>query len=121
MFTHGVNVPPVLAIAVVDMYATSRVGAAGVGTNAVRPRNVNGHRFLPGSRRESHPPAPTDPHVSLSTHTARAVWLDGAAPQYRQWANSSGFRVRTPCSHARVLLGLRASRLYFHRAQRSRW
>ena len=34
---------------------------------------VNGHRFLPGSRRESHPPAPTDPHVSLSTHTARAV------------------------------------------------
>jgi hypothetical protein len=31
----------------------------------------------PGSRRESHPPAPTDPHVSLSTHTARAVQLSG--------------------------------------------
>ena len=30
-------------------------------------------RLAPGSRRESHPPAPTDPHVSLSTHTARAV------------------------------------------------
>jgi hypothetical protein len=32
---------------------------------------------LPGSRRGSHPPAPTDPHVSLSTHTARAVQLSG--------------------------------------------
>src|SRR5450631_543411 len=31
----------------------------------------------PGNRRESHPPAPTDPHVSLSTHTARAVQLSG--------------------------------------------
>src|SRR6266511_5407956 len=31
----------------------------------------------PGSRRESHPPAPTDPQVSLSTHTARAVQLLG--------------------------------------------
>ena len=57
---------------------------------------VNGHQVLPGSRRESHPPAPTDPHVSLSTHTARAVWLEDAAPQYRQCTNSSGFRVRRP-------------------------
>src|SRR5450755_923512 len=59
--------------------------------------NVDGgHGKLPGGRRESHPPAPTDPHVSLSTHTARAVWLEDAAPQYRQCTNSSGFRVRIP-------------------------
>ena len=42
----------------------------------------------PGSRRESHPPAPTDPHVSLSTHTARAVQLAGrsaaVAPMHEQ-------------------------------------
>ena len=36
-----------------------------------------GQQASPGSRRESHPPAPTDPHVSLSTHTARAVRLSG--------------------------------------------
>ena len=36
-----------------------------------------GQQASPGSRRESHPPAPTDPHVSLSTHTARAVQLSG--------------------------------------------
>ena len=51
---------------------------------------------LPGSRREFHPPAPTDPHVSLSTHTARAVRLEDAAPQYRQCTNSSGFLAWMP-------------------------
>src|SRR5262249_6868520 len=75
----------------------------------------------PGSRRESHPPAPTDPHVSLSTHTARTIRLQDSAVRYLQCANSSGFRVWTPRSHTRALLALRASRLYFHRAQRIRW
>jgi hypothetical protein len=36
---------------------------------------------LPGSGRESHPPAPTDPDVSLSAHPARAVQSSGL--QYR--------------------------------------
>jgi hypothetical protein len=39
MFTPDAKAPPPLAIAVVDMYATRRAGAAGVGTNAVRPRD----------------------------------------------------------------------------------
>ena len=36
---------------------------------------------LPGRRRESHPPSPTDPDVSLSAHPARAVQLSGRVPQ----------------------------------------
>jgi hypothetical protein len=51
---------------------------------------------LPGSRRESHPPAPTDPHVSLSTHTARAVRLSGqsaAVPPVHE-------QLGVPCSDA---------------------
>src|SRR5213075_1198217 len=95
--------------------STALFAPGGSGTGVSLAGGVNGHRVLPGSRREFHPPAPTDPHVSLSTHTARAVWLEDAAPQYRQCANSSGFRFRTPCSHVRARLGLRASRLYFHR------
>src|SRR5262245_30147567 len=79
------------------------------------------HVCPPGSRGESHPPAPTDPHVSLSTHTARTIRLQDSAVRYLQCANSSGFRVWTPRSHTRALLALRASRLYFRRAQRIRW
>src|SRR5262249_46819787 len=86
------------------------------GSSPVAPAEVP-----PGSRRESHPPAPTDPHVSLSTHTARTIRLQDSAVRYLQCANSSGFRVWTPRSHTRALLALRASRLYFHRAQRIRW
>ena len=47
-------------------------------------------------RGDSHGRRHTDPHVSLSTHTARAVRLEDTAPQYLQCTNSSGFRVRRP-------------------------
>lgn len=57
-----------------------------------------GHRILPSGRRESHPPTPTDPHVSLSTHTARAIRLQATALPYLQCTNSSRCRVRAPCS-----------------------
>ena len=36
---------------------------------------------LPGRRRGSHPPSPTDPDVSLSAYPARAVQLSGRVPQ----------------------------------------
>jgi hypothetical protein len=36
---------------------------------------------LPGRRRGSHPPSPTDPDVSLSAYLARAVQLSGRVPQ----------------------------------------
>jgi hypothetical protein len=42
--------------------------------------------ILPGRRRESHPPSPTDPDVNLSAHPARAVQLPDlstAAPSAR--------------------------------------
>src|SRR3954451_12077516 len=35
---------------------------------------------VPGRRRESHPPPPTDPDVNLSAHPARAVQLSGRVP-----------------------------------------
>ena len=36
---------------------------------------------MPGRRRESHPPSPTDPDVNLSAHPARAAQLSGRVPQ----------------------------------------
>jgi hypothetical protein len=77
-------------------------------------------KILPGRRRGSHPPPPTDPDVSLSAHPARAVQFQVV---YRivQWANRSGARCRTPASHAFARWSLRLSRLYFHLAQRTRW
>ena len=67
--------------------APDRVAAvASLGVPAVALPGMHGDP--PGSRRESHPPAPTDPHVSLSTHTARAVQLAGrsaaVAPVHEQ-------------------------------------
>ena len=69
----------------------------------------------------SQPPAPTDPHVSLSTHTARVVQLYQGSAQCLQCTNSSGSLVRTPRNHVRARGPLRSSRLYFHLAHRTRW
>src|SRR6266511_3010780 len=56
---------------------------------------------LPGRRRESHPPSPTDPDVSLAAHPARAVQSSGHQYRSSQCANRSGDRCWTPFSHAR--------------------
>src|SRR6266568_5165098 len=47
----------------------------------------------PGSGRESHPPAPTDPDVNLSIHPARAVQLSDQRRNL-QCANNQGARLR---------------------------
>jgi len=73
----------------------------------------------PGGRRESHPPAPTEPCVSLSTYTARAIQPQGRAPA-RQWANRTGSRSATASSHAHTRFLDPRSRLYFFFAHRSR-
>src|SRR4051794_3666181 len=49
-------------------------------------RQVTLKETVPGRRRESHPPPPTDPDVNLSAHPARAVQssvLSTAAPSVR--------------------------------------
>ena len=53
----------------------------------------------PGSGRESHPPAPTDPDVNLSVHPARAAQLSGrgAVPPVREQAGRSFCDGGQPC------------------------
>src|SRR5665213_3451819 len=67
------------------------------------------------------PPAPTDPHVSLSTHTARVVQFYRGSAQCLQCTNSSGSLSRTPRNHARARRGARSRRLYFLCDHRTRW
>jgi hypothetical protein len=43
----------------------------------LQPRDTTAHP--PGSRRGSHPPAPTDPYVSLSAYTAPAILITRSA------------------------------------------
>jgi len=63
---------------------------------------------LPGGRGESHPPAPTDPDVSLSTHPARAT--RPAASRRRPWRISAGPpKSWLPHQTARVAQPLRSS------------
>ena len=44
---------------------------------------------MPGRRRESHPPSPTDPDVSLAAHPARAVQSSGLQYRSAQCAKES--------------------------------
>ena len=117
---HGATFPTTLTTTALDRSSSGWFTASAC-TTAAEGHRPNSSGSSPGSRRESHPPAPTDPHVSLSTHTARAVSCQDGALQYRQCTNISGSLERTPYNHAHARLPLRCSRLYFHLAQRTRW
>ena len=68
--------------------AVAGVAGDGIGimhrTAAARPGGARriGRSSTPGSGRESHPPAPTDPDVNLAIHPARAVQLSGCVSQF---------------------------------------
>ena len=55
-------------------------------------------------RGESHPPALSEPGVSLSTHRAPIVQPSGRTPN-RQWANRPGWRRKTSTRNLRALAG----------------
>jgi hypothetical protein len=55
-------------------------------------------------RGEFHPPALSEPGVSLSTHRAPIVQPSGRTPN-RQWANSPGWRRKTSTRNLRALAG----------------
>jgi len=57
-----------------------------------------------GGRGESHPPAPSEPDVSLSTHPAPIIQRQGSTPMC-QWAKRAGERRATPSSHLHDRLG----------------
>jgi len=54
---------------------TSRHGVSSVPMHTVANSVEASPPVTPGSRGESHPPAPTDPDVSLSTHPALVVLI----------------------------------------------
>jgi transposase-like protein len=56
-------------------------GTLGNWVHKYRLDHVGEEPPLPGRRRGSHPPSPTDPDVSLSAYPARAVQLSGRVPQ----------------------------------------
>ncbi len=90
--------------------------ARGLGVNTQRPQ-AEGRS---GGRGESHPPAPSDPGVTVSPSPGSSHPL--ASHQVRtqaQWANNPGSRVVTR-SHQLLKLLWARSRRYFIPAQRLR-
>jgi hypothetical protein len=71
------------------------------------------------SRGESHPPALSEPGVSLSTHRAPIIQPSGDAPAC-QWAKRPGSRAATLARNIHACLRCRRSRLYFCVAHRTR-
>jgi hypothetical protein len=55
-------------------------------------------------RGEFHPPALSEPGVNVSAHRAPIVQPSGRTPN-RQWANRSGWRLKTSTRNLRALAG----------------
>jgi hypothetical protein len=85
----------------------------------IPPKRHHDHVWRSGSREEFHLPAPTDPYVNLSVHTAlvilvvQACWTEAV---HFQCVNIWGYLSVIPRQHTRAFFVFR-SRVYFLRIQ----
>src|SRR3954464_8898381 len=78
------------------------------------------HHHRASRRGELHPPALSEPDVSLATHPAPTILqLSGRTPSF-QWANRSGSRRAMPARSLRARREWKRSRLYLRMAHLTR-